>query len=157
MIRYKQGNILTEDVEALVNPVNCVGVMGKGLALAFKAAFPANFSTYRTACKNHEVQLGQMHVFQTKSLLNPLFIINFPTKGHWRDMSSIKHIDTGLNDLVDTIRNLGIHSIAVPPLGCGLGGLKWDDVSPRIEETLGTLEDVEIVVYEPQELGKTTQ
>jgi O-acetyl-ADP-ribose deacetylase (regulator of RNase III) len=149
MIQYRKGDILREDVEALVNPVNCVGVMGRGLAFQFKKAFPENFKAYADGCERHEVQPGQMFIFRTGQLTNPKYIINFPTKRHWRDKSRIEDIDSGLVALVDEISSRNIHSIAIPPLGSGLGGLNWSDVRPRIENSLRVLYRVRVVIFEP--------
>ena len=115
MIRFETGDILAEDAEALVNTVNCVGVMGRGIALQFKKAFPENFRTYAEACKRGEVQPGRMFLFETGELTNPRYIINFPTKRHWRGNSRIEDIEAGLEALGDVIRERGIRSIAVPP------------------------------------------
>lgn len=149
MIEYKRGDILNEDAEALVNTVNCVGVMGRGIALQFRNAFPENFEAYAFACKNKEVQPGRMFVFKTGQLTNPRYIINFPTKRHWRGMSRMEDIESGLRALVDTIRQYNIHSIAIPPLGSGLGGLDWSDVKPRIEAALQPLSGVTVKLYTP--------
>ena len=154
MIRSKTGDILAEESEALVNTVNCVGVMGRGIALQFKKAFPENFRVYAAACERGEVQLGRMFVFETGRLSNPRYIINFPTKQHWRGNSRIEDIQAGLKDLTTVIRERRIHSIALPPLGSGLGGLDWGDVRPCIEEALRDLNDLDVVVFEPRgELG----
>lgn len=150
MIEYKQGDILSEETEALVNSVNCVGVMGRGIALQFKNAFPENFKAYAEACKREEVQPGRMFVFETRKLTNPRYIINFPTKRHWRGQSRIEDIEAGLTALVDTIRLYNIHSIAIPPLGTGLGGLEWIGVKSRIETALLPLTDVQVKQYTPQ-------
>lgn len=150
MIEYKHGDILKEDAEALVNTVNCVGVMGRGIALQFKNAFPENFTAYASACRNEEVQPGRMFVFSTGRLTNPRYIINFPTKRHWRGKSRMEDIDAGLEALVDTLKRYNIHSIAIPPLGSGLGGLDWSEVKPRIEAVLRPLTDVHVLIYEPQ-------
>ena len=153
MIQYKKGNIIGEDAEALVNSVNCVGVMGRGVALQFKRAWPDNFRAYAAACRRNEVQPGRMFVYETRSITNPRFIINFPTKRHWRGRSDIRDIESGLTALVVEIRSRHIRSIAVPPLGAGLGGLDWCDVRPRIEGALGALGDVSVTVFEPQPSG----
>jgi O-acetyl-ADP-ribose deacetylase (regulator of RNase III) len=150
MIEYTSGNILHADVEALVNTVNCVGIMGRGIALQFKNAFPENFKAYAIACKREQVQPGRMFVFATGELTNPKFIINFPTKRHWRGKSRMEDIETGLKDLREVISRDRIRSIAIPPLGSGLGGLDWEAVRPRIEQALASLSDVRILVYEPQ-------
>lgn len=149
MIRFEQGDILGAEVEALVNTVNCVGVMGRGIALQFKNAFPANFKAYAAACKRDEVQPGRMFVFDIGELTLPRYIINFPTKRHWRGKSRIEDIRAGLEALVVEIRERRIRSIAIPPLGSGLGGLDWAEVRPLIEQAMATLPDVEIHVFEP--------
>lgn len=149
MIEYTTGDILKCEADALVNTVNCVGVMGRGIALQFKNVFPDNFKAYEAACKIQEVQPGRMFVFETGQLTPPRFIINFPTKRHWRGKSRIEDIESGLVDLVNVIRSRGIRSIAVPPLGAGLGGLDWQLVRHRIEHALADLDDVQVLVYEP--------
>jgi O-acetyl-ADP-ribose deacetylase (regulator of RNase III) len=150
MIEYKSGDILKEDAEALVNTVNCVGVMGRGIALQFKKAFPENFKAYASACKNEEVQPGRMFVFETGQLTNPRYIINFPTKRHWRGKSRMEDIEAGLKALVDIIRQYDIRSVALPPLGSGLGGLNWLEVRTHIAAALKPLAEVRIIIYEPQ-------
>ena len=149
MIRFKTGDILAEDAEALVNTVNCVGVMGRGIALQFKKAFPDNFKAYAAACQRGAVRPGQMFVFETGTLTNPRYIINFPTKRHWRGNSRLEDIKAGLADLTRQIRERGIRSIAVPPLGSGLGGLAWGVVRKDIEAALRDLNDLDAVVFEP--------
>lgn len=149
MIRYVQGDILEADADALVNTVNCVGVMGRGIALQFKRAFPANFKAYSAACERGEVQPGRMFVHETGELAGPRYIINFPTKVHWRGKSRIEHIESGLEALVAEIRTRGIRSVAIPPLGSGLGGLDWAEVRPLIDRALSELPDVDAQVYEP--------
>ncbi len=155
MIEYRQGDILQADAEALVNTVNCVGIMGRGVALQFKNAYPKNFKAYEAACERGEVQPGRMLVFETGQFTNPKYIINFPTKRHWRGQSRIEDIDSGLADLVHEIRKRRIRSIALPPLGSGLGGLNWSDVRPRIEAALKALDGVDVIVFEPHEDRKT--
>ena len=150
MVEYKSGDILREDAEALINTVNCVGVMGRGIALQFKNAFPQNFKAYAAACKNEKVQPGRMFVFETGQLTNPRYIINFPTKRHWRGKSRMEDIETGLKDLVEVIHRCNIGSIAIPPLGSGLGGLDWTDVKTRIEAAMKPLTDVRVIIYEPK-------
>ena len=150
MIEYKTGDIITEDAEALINTVNCVGVMGRGIALQFKKAFPENFNAYEAACRRGEVQPGRMFVSDMGGLTNPRFIINFPTKRHWRGKSRMEDIEAGLEALVKEIKGRGIKSVAIPPLGSGLGGLEWSEVKQRIKTTLADMDDVKIVVYEPQ-------
>jgi O-acetyl-ADP-ribose deacetylase (regulator of RNase III) len=151
MIEYKQGNILQEETEALVNTVNCVGVMGRGVALQFKKAFPENFKAYAAACRRNAVVPGRMFVFETGQLTPPRYIINFPTKRHWRGKSRMEDIEVGLEDLVRVIQEKNIRSIALPPLGSGLGGLDWAQVRRRIENALKGLADVRVIVYEPLE------
>ncbi len=150
MIEYKTGDLLTEDVEALVNAVNCVGVMGRGIALQFKRAWPENFRAYAAACRRREVQPGRMFVFETGLLTNPRFIVNFPTKRHWREKSRLEDVETGLAALAADIRDREIRSIAIPALGAGLGGQDWSDVQRRIEAALGGLSGVRVVVFEPR-------
>jgi O-acetyl-ADP-ribose deacetylase (regulator of RNase III) len=150
MLEYKTGDILREDAEALVNTVNCVGVMGRGIALQFKNAFPKNFKAYAAACKNEEVQPGRMFVYETGQLTDPRFIVNFPTKRHWRGKSRIEDIESGLSALVEIIRQHGIRSIAIPPLGSGLGGLDWIEVKRRIEDALQPLQEVHVIIFEPK-------
>lgn len=149
MIEYKTGDILKEDAEAIVNTVNCVGIMGRGIALQFKQTFPDNFKSYAAACKRNEVQPGRMFVFETRRLTNPRLIINFPTKRHWRGKSRIEDIDAGLIALSEEIRLRNIRSIAIPPLGSGLGELDWSEVRPRIEAILRKFSDVKVVIFEP--------
>lgn len=149
MITYKTGNLLDADVEALVNTVNTVGVMGKGVALMFKERFTENMKAYTEACKAGEVQTGKMFVTNTNELLGVAWIINFPTKQHWRNNSKMEWIDTGLQDLRRFIIENNIKSIAIPPLGAGNGGLKWQEVKPKIVEALQDLENVDISIYEP--------
>ncbi len=149
MIEYKTGDILAEDVEAMVNTVNCVGFMGRGIALQFKKAWPENFKAYAAACRRREVQPGRMFVYETGRLTPPRFIINFPTKRHWRGKSRIEDIEAGLEALVVEIRARGIRSIAVPPLGAGLGGLDWAEVRARVERAMEDLVEVTVVVFEP--------
>ncbi|QQS06119.1 MAG: macro domain-containing protein [Fibrobacterota bacterium] len=149
MIRTTQGNILDAQAEALVNTVNCVGVMGRGIALQFKQAFPDNFKDYESACKRQEVQPGRMFIHPTGKLTHPRFIVNFPTKRHWRGQSRLEDIQTGLQDLIAKVRELGIQSIALPPLGSGLGGLPWSSVRPLIIDAFTALPEVELILFEP--------
>jgi O-acetyl-ADP-ribose deacetylase (regulator of RNase III) len=144
---YRTGDLLQADAEAIVNTVNCVGVMGRGLALQFKQAYPENFRAYEAACRRGDLRPGRMLVFET-GLANPRYIINFPTKRHWRDRSRMEDIDSGLTTLVDDICRRRITSIAIPPLGCGLGGLDWRNVRPRIEAALRGLDHVRIILFE---------
>lgn len=149
MITNANGNLLAAEVDALVNTVNTEGVMGKGIALQFKKAYPAMFDAYRKAAKSGELRLGKMQVWHTGQMAGPKFVINFPTKGHWKSRSRIVDIETGLADLVRTVRELGISSIAVPPLGCGNGGLDWADVKPRITAAFDALPDVDVRLFAP--------
>ncbi|MEJ7809339.1 MAG: macro domain-containing protein [Gemmatimonadaceae bacterium] len=149
MMEFTRGDLLAADTEAIVNTVNCVGVMGRGIALQMKNAFPANFREYAAACRRGEVEPGRMLVHETGDLTGPRYIINFPTKRHWRGRSRLADIESGLDALVAEVRRLGIHSIALPPLGCGLGGLDWADVRPLIERAFAPLPDVRVVVFEP--------
>ena len=149
MIEFKTGDILAEQAEALVNTVNCVGVMGRGIALQFKRAFPENFKAYAARCKRHEMQPGRVFVFETSGMLPPRYIINFPTKRHWRGKSRIEDVESGLASLAEEIRVLGIRSISIPPLGSGLGGLNWPEVRARMQSALAEFEEVKIVIFEP--------
>ena len=149
MIEYRTGDIFTMDAEALVNSVNCVGVMGRGIALQFKNLYPANFKSYAAACEREEVQPGRMFVFETGQLTNPRYIINFPTKRHWRAKSRIGDIESGMKSLVEEIRARNIQSVAIPPLGSDLGGLQWLDVRPVIEAALQELNDIRLIIFEP--------
>ncbi|AAZ97442.1 Appr-1-p processing protein [Thiobacillus denitrificans ATCC 25259] len=136
-------------MDAIVNTVNCVGVMGKGIALQFKNKWPANYSAYEAACKAKQVRPGTMFVFDSGGLVKPNYIINFPTKDHWRGKSRVEFIRDGLVDLVAQVKRLGIRSIAIPPLGCGNGGLEWDEVRPLIEQAFAVLPDVEVRLFAP--------
>lgn len=150
MIEYVTGDILASDAEALVNTVNCVGVMGRGVALQFKNAFPENYKAYAKACDREQVQPGCMFVFENNKLHEPKYIINFPTKRHWKGKSRMGDIESGLVALIHEIIERKIRSIAVPPLGSGLGGLNWAEVRPRIEKALASIPDLRVVVYEPK-------
>ncbi|KRB88445.1 type II toxin-antitoxin system antitoxin DNA ADP-ribosyl glycohydrolase DarG [Noviherbaspirillum sp. Root189] len=150
MVELNNGNLLTAQVEALVNTVNTEGVMGKGIALQFKQAYPAMFKSYEAACKAKEVRLGRVHVYDLGGLVGgPKWIINFPTKGHWKSKSRLVDIKAGLEDLVAKVRELNIRSIAVPPLGCGFGGLSWADVEPLIMKAFAPLPDVDVKLFTP--------
>lgn len=150
MIENKYDDLLDSQTEALVNTVNCVGVMGKGIALQFKKAWPDNFKAYANACKKGEIRPGKMFVFLSKEKI----IINFPTKEHWKERSKIDFIKEGLQDLIKIIAKYKIKSIAIPPLGCGNGGLNWKDVQPIIAEAFKSFPDVQIFLYPPA--GKPT-
>jgi len=150
MLEISEGNILKADVEAIVNTVNCVGVMGKGIALQFKQAYPDNFKAYYKACKQNKVIPGKMFIYDRGSIWNPKYIINFPTKRHWKGKSHIEDIKAGLKSLVEDVKSLGIKSIAIPPLGCGNGGLDWNHVRKVIESAFGKSSDVKVLLYEPK-------
>ena len=150
MVELKQGDILQADTEALVNTVNCVGIMGRGIALQFRKAFPGNFRAYKAACDQKHLRPGIVLVHDLGGLMNPRYIINFPTKRHWKGKSRMEDIEAGLVALVDEVRKRGIRSVAVPPLGCGLGGLDWGAVRPRIEAAFRDMPDVHVILYEPK-------
>jgi len=154
MITIVTGNLLETNTEALVNPVNTVGIMGKGIALQFKEAFPHNYEEYRIACKNKMFNIGDILAIKdfNDSLGNKL-IINFPTKKHWKQPSEYSYIESGLKSLAEYIKNTHIKSIAIPPLGCGNGGLDWKLVKPMIETYLSPLA-ADIYLYEPNEAVK---
>lgn len=154
MIKYIQGNLLADadQVDAMVNTVNTVGVMGAGIALMFKKRYPKNFEAYKKACKEGKVRIGKMFVTENNGDLvdsGPKFIINFPTKKDWRKGTEIQWVEEGLEDLVHTIKEKGIRSIAIPQLGCGNGGLDWYDVKPRIEAALKEAGNITATIYEP--------
>lgn len=149
MIEKTSGDILKASVEALVNTVNCVGVMGKGVALQFKQAYPKNFDFYQAACKRGEVQPGKMLTYDNEQMLHPRYIINFPTKRHWKEKSRLEDVESGLVALVQEVQARGIKSIAIPPLGAGSGGLDWKIVRRLIESAFEPLNDVQVVIYEP--------
>ena len=149
MVTIKQGDLLKAQADALVNTVNCVGVMGKGIALQFKKAFPENYKAYKKACDRKQIVPGQVHVCDVGNLEQAHYIINFPTKNHWRGKSRMQDIESGLQSLVENIKRLQIKSIAIPPLGCGNGGLPWDQVRPKIEQAFTALPDVEVFLFEP--------
>ncbi|WP_028537342.1 type II toxin-antitoxin system antitoxin DNA ADP-ribosyl glycohydrolase DarG [Paludibacterium yongneupense] len=148
MIKFTQGNLLEARVDALVNTVNTVGIMGKGIALMFKERFPENFKRYAAACKIGEVRTGEMYITQVHELDGPRWIVNFPTKQHWRAPSRLEWIAEGLRDLRRFLLENDVPSVAIPPLGAGNGGLNWNDVKPLIKGALEDL-DAEIWVFEP--------
>jgi O-acetyl-ADP-ribose deacetylase (regulator of RNase III)/uncharacterized protein YwgA len=151
MIKYVTGNLLSAEVEALVNTVNTVGVMGKGIALQFKESYTENYKIYHKACKANEVITGKMLVTATNKFSGPQYIINFPTKTDWRKPSEYSYIEEGLKDLVKVISGLKLNSIAIPPLGCGNGGLNWDQVKIMMESALSQLPDVEVLIFQPDD------
>ena len=146
-IRFTTGDIFAQRTQAIVNPVNCVGVMGRGLALQFKRRHPDAFLAYRDACAHGRVKPGRVFTFAT-ALHSPRWILHFPTKRHWREPSTIVDIRTGLADLAATLARHRIGSVAIPPLGCGLGGLDWRDVRPLIAHALAGV-DADVVVLRP--------
>lgn len=148
MIIYKEGNILDAKADALVNTVNTVGVMGKGIALQFKQQFPEIYKVYKSAAERGEIVTGKVQVVPAQNMNGVKYVVNFPTKQHWRNPSKISWIKEGLIDLREQIANSDIRSIAIPPLGCGQGGLKWESVRPLIESALKDL-NAEIIIYEP--------
>jgi O-acetyl-ADP-ribose deacetylase (regulator of RNase III) len=148
MLELAKGNLLDADAEALVNTVNCVGVMGKGIALQFKNAFPDNFLAYERAVRHNDIRPGRMFVFETGRLY-PKYIINFPTKRHWKGMARIEDIENGLEALTREVKKLGISSIAIPPLGCGNGGLRWSQVGPLIASSFTNLSQIRVLVFPP--------
>ena len=155
-ITFKAGDLFLDDSEALVNTVNCVGVMGKGVALEFKRRWPENYKAYKKACEAKEMRPGRMMVFELSNLFGESgtkFIVNFPTKDHWRAKSKLEYISTGLDALVLDIKKYKIKSMALPPLGCGNGGLDWSVVRPLVVERLSELEDVNISIYGPLQLS----
>jgi O-acetyl-ADP-ribose deacetylase (regulator of RNase III) len=149
MIQFERGDILHADAEALVNTVNCVGIMGRGIALQFRKEFPENYQTYKAVCDRGELRPGKMLVFNLNHLGNPRYVINFPTKRHWKGKSRIEDIQVGLEALIEEVRQRGITSIAIPPLGCGLGGMNWNQVRSLIEKAFRALPNVRVLVYEP--------
>lgn len=153
-MKYITGNLLAAPTQALVNTVNTVGVMGKGIALQFKERFPVNFKVYEKACKAGEVKIGSMLVVKENTLEGEKIIINFPTKTEWFKKSQYSYIEEGLKDLVRVIKECNISSIAIPPLGCGNGGLKWDKVKAMMDAHLSSLTNVDVMVYEPNDAVK---
>ena len=150
MIKEGKGNLLAAEVDALVNTVDTVGIMGKGVALQFKQAFPDNFKAYAKACREDEVRLGRMFTTHT-GMLTPRLIINFPTKAHWKSNSRLKDIELGMDDLIKVVIENGVNSIALPPLGCGFGGLRWSEVKPIIVRAFANIPDVEVLLYSPNQ------
>jgi O-acetyl-ADP-ribose deacetylase (regulator of RNase III) len=151
VIIERQGNILKANAQALVNPVNCMGVAGKGLALQFRRAYTANFHSYVSSCRSGLMRPGRLHIFPTGRRCNPKWIINFPTKDDWRDKSKLIYVEGGLDALVMECLTNRIHLVAMPRLGCGLGGLKWEDVKPLITDRFAARTDITIELYTPLE------
>lgn len=148
MIRYSNGDMFDASADALVNTVNLVGVMGKGVALQFKERFKYNFQVYKHACQNSQIGIGNSLVVKERWKDKDVLIVNFPTKIHWRNKSQYSYIDKGLDNLVDIIKTYKIKSIAIPPLGAGNGGLDWDKVKVMIFDKLKGM-NCDIIVYEP--------
>lgn len=151
MIEYRDGDLLADRSEALVNAVNCVGVMGAGVALAFRRRFPENFRAYAAACRRNEVAPGRMFVFETGAESPPRYLVNFPTKRHWRDTSRMEDLVAGVSSLREEVCARAIRSVALPALGCGLGGLRWPEVRAVIADGLRGLQEVRVTVYRPRE------
>lgn len=150
MIEIKQkGYLLNEPVDALVNAVNCVGVMGKGIALQFKKKFPNNFKAYQEACGKNEIKIGKVFFTENRDLFQPKYIINFPTKIHWNEQSRLEYIEKGMDDLIEKIKNLKIKSIALPALGCGNGGLEWKNIKEIMIRKLEKINDIKVILFEP--------
>lgn len=149
MIIYKKGNILESEADALVNTVNTQGVMGKGIALQFKNAFPSNYKIYQDICRNGNFQIGDLLIVEENGLISgKKTIINFPTKTSWRKPSEYSYIEKGLDKLVQVIEEKKINSIAIPPLGSGNGGLNWEIVKKMIEDKMSHL-PIDVFIYEP--------
>ncbi|WP_329077534.1 macro domain-containing protein [Streptomyces niveus] len=149
VIQESQGNLLEADAEAVVNTVNTVGVMGKGIALQIKQAFPENFKQYKAACDRGEVRVGEIFVHDAHHLGPRRYVLNFPTKRHWRGKSRIEDIQAGLDALVEVVKKYNIESVAIPALGCGNGGLDWDDVRPMIHGAFEPLSSVKVLLFPP--------
>lgn len=148
MIKYVKGDLLAAKTEAVVNTINTVGAMGKGIAKQFANKYPELLRVYRQKCKEKKINTGEMFVFELDTD-NPKIIINFPTKKHWIDNSKMSYIIDGLKSLVEEIQQRNIKSISIPPLGCGNGNLEWKNVKPLIEEAFQVLPEVEVIIYEP--------
>ena len=144
MITYKTGDIFKSNAQVITNTVNCVGVMGKGLALTFKNQFPEMFEDYKAKCDRGEVKPGRPYLWEN----NKAQVLNFPTKRHWKQDSMLSDVEDGLKYLAENYAQMGISSLALPPLGCGLGGLNWTDVKNLIDKHLGAIADLDVYVYE---------
>jgi O-acetyl-ADP-ribose deacetylase (regulator of RNase III) len=142
------GSIFESQCEVLVNPVNCVRVMGKGLALEFKKRYPEMFEDYQHLCKPGGIEIGIVYIHNVKG--RNRFIVSFPTKRHWKDSSKVPYIESGLENLALKLATSDVTSIAIPALGCGLGGLDWTDVEPLIREKLGAIDRLDVELYGPQ-------
>ncbi len=146
MVTFVKGDIFKSTAQVITNAVNCVGVMGKGVALEFKNRYPQMFNDYKTKCDQNDVKPGQPYLWEDDTVQ----VLNFPTKRHWRDNSLLQDVEYGLKYLACSYEQMGIQSIAMPALGCGLGGLQWSEVQPLIVKHLGALPDLDVYVYEPQ-------
>lgn len=151
MIEYQEGNLTENGAKALVNTVNCVGVMGKGIALSFKKAFPSYFEEYKSMCGENLIHAGHVYVHPTNKLIGPKYLISFATKHHWQNPSKMRWVVNGLKELVILVREFEIKSIAIPALGCGNGGLNWNEVRPLIEFAFSDMPDVHVIIYPPKE------
>ena len=149
MVTFVKGDIFKSPAQVLTNTVNCVGVMGKGVALEFKNRYPQMFNDYKSKCDQGNVKPGQPYLWEDDSTQ----VLNFPTKRNWRDKSLLQDIEDGLKHLASSYEQMGIQSIAMPALGCGLGGLKWSEVQPLIVKHLGSISDLDVYVYEPQNVA----
>lgn len=149
MIKLNSGDILLANTDAIVNTVNCAGVMGKGIALQFKMKYPDNYKYYKKICDQGRMMIGHVLVFECSQTNHPKYIINFPTKRHWKGKSTIDDIKKGLVSLISEVRQLNIQTIAIPALGSGLGGLDWKQVKPIIIDAFSGLPEVEVQLYEP--------
>ena len=145
MVNLVIGNLFDSETQTLVNAVNCAGVMGKGIALAFKRRYPAMFADYAARCKDGRVRMGEPYLYRGSA---PPYILNFPTKNHWRSAARLEDIVAGLAYLEEHYRAWGITSLAIPALGCGAGQLAWDVVGPVLQEALGRL-DIPVELYAP--------
>jgi O-acetyl-ADP-ribose deacetylase (regulator of RNase III) len=148
LITFIQGNLFETNAQVITNAINCVGVMGKGVALEFKRRYPELFTDYKRRCADRSVRVGELYLWEDESVQ----ILNFPTKKHWKDPSRLEYIETGLRYLVANYAELGIHSIAMPQLGCGNGGLDWKIVMQMMKDHLGLIPDLEVYVYVPEDM-----
>jgi O-acetyl-ADP-ribose deacetylase (regulator of RNase III) len=149
-VTLKSGDLLKDSSEAVVNTVNCVGVMGKGIALQFKQRWPQNFKAYADACKHKLIKPGKVFIHDMGQWAEPRYVVNFPTKVHWRDDSKVEYIESGLRDLIAQAKRLGIKSVALPPLGCGNGGLEWSRVKRAIVDAFKDHPDIDVHLFEPK-------
>lgn len=145
MVTFVRGDIFSSPAQVLTNTVNCVGLMGKGVALEFKMRYPKMFNDYKIKCDQGDVKAGQPYLWEDDSVQ----VLNFPTKRHWKDGSLLQDIEDGLKYLTENYEQMGLQSLAMPALGCGLGGLEWSEVQPLIVKHLGAIPDLDVYVYEP--------